>query len=63
MMKKLLNPFEYLPLRQAICWGVVAMILTSIFMWQVGLRALCGVLRWRSLSYGLRLALCCASVE
>ncbi len=39
MMKKLLNPFEYLPLRQAICWGVVAMILTSIFMWQVGLRA------------------------
>lgn len=38
-MKKLLNPFEYLPLRQAICWGIVAMILTAIFMWQVGLRA------------------------
>ena len=39
MMKKLINPFCYLPLRQAICWGVVAMILTAIFNWQCGLRA------------------------
>ena len=38
-MKKLINPFRYLPLRQAICWGVVAMILTAIFNWQLGLRA------------------------
>lgn len=39
MMKKIVNPFDYLPLRQALCWGVAAMILISIFMWQVGLRA------------------------
>ena len=38
-MKKIVNPFRYLPLRQAICWGVVAMILTAVFMWQMGLRA------------------------
>lgn len=39
MMKKIVNPFRYLPLRQAICWGVVAMILTAVYMWQMGLRA------------------------
>lgn len=39
MMKKIFNPFHYLPVRQALCWGVVALILTSIFNWQVGLRA------------------------
>lgn len=38
MIEKLKNPFRYLPLRQAICWGIVAMILTSVFCWQVGLR-------------------------
>ena len=38
MMKKILNPFDYLPLRQAICWGIAALILISVFCWQVGLR-------------------------
>ena len=38
MWKKILNPFRYLPLRQAICWGIAALILASIFFWQVGLR-------------------------
>ena len=38
-MKKILNPFRYLPLRQALCWGIAAMILTAIFTWQCGLRA------------------------
>ena len=38
MIEKLKNPFRYLPLRQAICWGIVAMILTAVFCWQVGLR-------------------------
>ena len=38
-MKKILNPFRYLPIRQAICWGVAALILTTVFMWQCGLRA------------------------
>lgn len=38
MKNKLLNPFRYLPLRQAICWGIVALILSAIFCWQVGLR-------------------------
>ena len=38
MFEKLKNPFRYLPLRQAICWGIAALILTSIFCWQVGLR-------------------------
>lgn len=37
-MNKVVNPFRYLPLRQALCWGIVAMILTSIFAWQCGLR-------------------------
>ena len=38
MWSKFINPFKYLPLRQAICWGIAALILTSIFFWQVGLR-------------------------
>lgn len=38
MWSKFVNPFKYLPLRQAICWGIAALILTSIFFWQVGLR-------------------------
>lgn len=38
MMQKLLNPFRYLPIRQAMCWGLVALILTSILCWAVGLR-------------------------
>lgn len=37
-MKKLINPFRYLPLCQALCWGIVALILMSVFCWQVGLR-------------------------
>ena len=38
MIKKIINPFRYLPLRQALCWGIVVMILTAIFEWQCGLR-------------------------
>lgn len=38
MKNKLINPFRYLPLRQAICWGIAALIITSIFFWQTGLR-------------------------
>lgn len=38
MVAKIINPFRYLPLRQAICWGVAALILTSVFFWQMGLR-------------------------
>lgn len=37
-MNKILNPFRYLPLRQALCWGTVALILSSILTWQCGLR-------------------------
>ena len=38
MMKKILNPFPSLPLRQALCWGIAALILSAIFCWQIGLR-------------------------
>lgn len=38
MLEKLKNPFRYLPLRQTICWGIVVLILISVFCWQVGLR-------------------------
>lgn len=38
MWNKFLNPFKYLPLRQALCWGIAALILISVFFWQVGLR-------------------------
>ena len=37
-LKKFLNPFEYMPLRKTLCWGIVALILISIFVWQAGLR-------------------------
>lgn len=37
-MKKFLNPFRYMKLRTALCWGIAALILTSIFFWQTGLR-------------------------
>lgn len=37
-MNKFLNPFEYLSLRKTLCWGIAALILVSIFMWQAGLR-------------------------
>lgn len=38
VVDKLVNPFRYLSLRKALCWGIVALILTSIFAWQYGLR-------------------------
>lgn len=38
MFEKLKNPFRTLPLRQTICWGIVVLILISVFCWQVGLR-------------------------
>lgn len=37
-MKKFVNPFDHLSLRKTLCWGIAALILTSIFMWQAGLR-------------------------
>lgn len=37
-MKKFINPFRYMSLRTALCWGLAALILTSVFVWQVGLR-------------------------
>ena len=37
-MKKFLNPFSFMPLRKALCWGIAALILTSIYFWQIGLR-------------------------
>ncbi len=39
MIKTIINPFGRLPMRQAMCWGIAAMILTAIFCWQTGLRA------------------------
>lgn len=38
MKEKIINPFRYLPMRQAWCWGIVALILVSVLCWQVGLR-------------------------
>ena len=38
MLDKLLNPFRYLSIRQATCWGLAALILTSILCWALGLR-------------------------
>lgn len=38
IMKKFLNPFSFMPLRKALCWGIAALILTSIYCWQIGLR-------------------------
>lgn len=37
-MKKFVNPFEHMSLRKTLCWGIAALILISIFMWQTGLR-------------------------
>ncbi len=37
-MNKILNPFRYLALRKSLCWGVAALILTSVLFWQAGLR-------------------------
>ena len=38
MKNKLLNPFRYMPIRQATCWGLVASILSAVLCWQAGLR-------------------------
>lgn len=38
-MKKLLNPFRYLAGGRALAWGLVVLILTSIFSWQTGVVA------------------------
>lgn len=38
MKEKLINPFKYLSLRSALCWGVAALILASVFYWLNGLR-------------------------
>lgn len=38
MMNKILNPFRFLPLRQALCWGIAALILVSVLFWQAGMR-------------------------
>ena len=37
-MKKYLNPFSFMTLRTALCWGIAVLILTSIYFWQIGLR-------------------------
>lgn len=37
-MKKCLNPFMYLSMRMAACWGIAALILASVFYWMNGLR-------------------------
>ena len=37
-MNRFLNPFGYLSLRKTLCWGIAALIVTSIFVWQTGLR-------------------------
>ncbi len=37
-MNRFLNPFGYLSLRKTLCWGIAALIITSIFVWQTGLR-------------------------
>lgn len=37
MFEKLINPFRYLSLRQAMSWGIVALLLTSVYCWQNGI--------------------------
>lgn len=37
-MKKLLNPFRYLPVRQTACWGLAVMIMTAIYSWLLPLK-------------------------
>lgn len=34
MFEKLINPFRYLSLRQALCWGIVALISISLYCWK-----------------------------
>lgn len=38
MKDKLVNPFRYLSLRNALCWGIAALIIASVFYWLNGLR-------------------------
>ena len=37
-MKKFINPFKFISLRTAWCWGIATLILCSIYCWQIGLR-------------------------
>lgn len=37
-MKKLLNPFRHLAMRQIGCWGVAMMIMTAIYCWLLPLK-------------------------
>lgn len=37
-MNKFINPFKFMTLRKAICWGIAFLIFTSIYCWQIGLR-------------------------
>ena len=37
-MKKVLNPFRYLAMRQIGCWGVAMMIMTAIYCWLLPLK-------------------------
>ena len=45
-MEKVLNPFRYLSLRNAWCWGIVALILLTILSWLIGLPVWCGKSIW-----------------
>lgn len=38
MIDKFINPFKYMALRKSLCWGIAALILTSVLFWQAGLR-------------------------
>lgn len=38
MFEKLINPFRYLSLRQAMSWGIVALLLTSVYCWKTEIR-------------------------
>ena len=46
IMEKVLNPFRYLSLRNAWCWGIVALILLTILSWLIGLPVWCGKSIW-----------------
>lgn len=37
-MKKVLNPFRYLAMRQIGCWGVAMLIMTAIYCWLLPLK-------------------------
>lgn len=45
-MEKVLNPFRYLSLRNAWCWGIVALILSTILSWLIGIPECCGKSIW-----------------